>query len=356
MGVTLEAESARPIRLGNEMFDGRGRGDQDMTDLSPDKAAELRREAFDWLRRLSSGEATMADADALERWRARSRAHAAEFAKAALLWDVLGDAARKAESGRAAAVSPPDQNDRRLARRGFLIGGAALAASVAGMFVLRPPLELWPSAAELAADFRTQPGERRKIEVAIDAAVELNTRTSLDLRPSVGNEARIELISGEAAVSTRVGADQALVVVAGAGRATARNSSFDIRKDGPSVSVSCIAGTVDVSCEERNVSIRAGQQVTYDARGTREVVAFDPDAITAWQRGLLIFRRVPLSDVVDEVNRYRAGRIILLDRAMRQRLVVATFRIDRIDDVVDFISRAMNIPIRSLPGGVVLAG
>jgi len=326
-----------------------------MPDLTPADRAALRTEALDWLRRLHSGEATPADAEALERWQARSPAHARAFADAALFWGVLGEAAGKAEHDRVVAMPAP-RPDRQLARRGFLVGSAALAASAAGVLVVRPPLALWPSVAELAADYRTGTGERRQIEIENVAAVELNTRTSLDLRPPRDGDPRIELITGEAAVSTRGGADRELVVIAGNGRAASRDASFNIRKDGAAVSVSCTAGTVAVTCADRTVAIRVGQQVAYDARGAGEVTAIDPEAITAWKRGLLMFRRAPLSRVIDEVNRYRSGRVILVDAALGQRQIVANFRLDRIEEVVDFMSKAMGIRVRSLPGGVVLVG
>jgi transmembrane sensor len=331
------------------------RADMKISEIDTASRAALRTEALDWLRRLHSGEASQADAEALARWRARSPAHAEEFAEAQLFWSVLGDAARKAE-GDIAVSSSAFRPGRHIARRAFLAGSAALAASAAGAMVLRPPLGLWPSAIELAADYRTRTGERRQIEIENLAAVELNTRTSIDLRPPIEGGTRIELIAGEAAVSTRDGADRDLVVVAGNGRVASRTASFNIRKDGSSVSVSCITGAIAVSCGDRTVALRDREQVAYDPQGAQEVAAIDPEVITAWQRGLLMFRRAPLSHVVEEVNRYRSGRVILLDAALGRRHVVANFRLDRINEVVDFISKAMGIPIRSLPGGVVLVG
>jgi transmembrane sensor len=326
-----------------------------ISNLDTTNKEALRSQALDWLRRLHSGEATASDAEALDQWRAKSPAHAAEFAEAALFWNVLGDAAHKAERIHAGSAPMPRPKPH-LARRGFLIGSAAVAASAAGALVMRPPLGLWPSAAELTADYRTSTGQQRKIDIADFAAVELNTRTSVNLRPPVDGGARIELIAGEVEVSSRGSGNREFVVVAGHGRVASRDASLNLRKDGPSVKVSCISGAVVVSCGDRMVPIRVGQQVTYDAHGAGEITSIDPEEITAWRRGLLMFRRTPLSYVIDEVNRYRSGRVILLDQALGRRQVVANFRLDRIDDVVDFISKAMGIPIRSLPGGIVLVG
>ncbi|WP_260855177.1 FecR/PupR family sigma factor regulator [Mesorhizobium amorphae] len=49
----------------------------------------LQREAQEWLLRLTSGNVTVADAEALKRWCARSKTHAQAFAEASLLWENL---------------------------------------------------------------------------------------------------------------------------------------------------------------------------------------------------------------------------------------------------------------------------
>src|ERR1700758_5406150 len=66
----------------------------------------LKREAQQWVMRLTSGEATAADAEALKRWRLTSRAHRQAFAEANLLWDKLRPAAAAAETATRGAESP----------------------------------------------------------------------------------------------------------------------------------------------------------------------------------------------------------------------------------------------------------
>jgi transmembrane sensor len=64
----------------------------------PDTEPELRlltREAIAWLLRLTSGEATVEDAEAFERWHAQSPDHAAAWSEAVRLWRALGPALRE---------------------------------------------------------------------------------------------------------------------------------------------------------------------------------------------------------------------------------------------------------------------
>jgi transmembrane sensor len=173
----------------------------DQDDQSHEEGEALRREAIEWLTRLSSGETTAADGEALSRWCGESPAHAAAFAEANLLWSTLGPAARNVAARAVAGASA--QRPNVMARRAFLgAAGAAVAASV-GYLIVRPPLDMWPSISELAAQYRTGTGERRQLAMADGAAVEMNTRTSLNLEAASSGASRIELITGEAVVTTR---------------------------------------------------------------------------------------------------------------------------------------------------------
>jgi transmembrane sensor len=317
----------------------------------------LKRQAIDWLVRLSSGEVTEADAEALRSWCSESAAHAEAFAEANMLWDVLGPAARNA----AARARPRDERSARLQfsmrRRAFLGGAAAAAtAAAAGCLIVWPPLGLWPSASELMAEHRTATGERRQLAMTGGAAVEMNTQTSLNIARAAGGADRIELIAGEAVVTTGATISEPVMVIAADGRTTASNAKFDVRFDGARVCVSCLDGSVDVEHGGAVTALQQKQQVTYGRYGFGQVVSVDPAVLTSWRMGVLIFRRELLSRAVEEINRYRPGRIILVDASLGRKRIDASFRLDRIDDIVAQIERVFEARVRVLPGGIVLLG
>src|ERR1700761_7892028 len=136
----------------------------------PQAAERIRQEAQDWLRRLTSGDATRADLDALDLWRAASPGHRRALAEANLLWDVLGKVAREATAPSLTYSSPGSARGRPIARRALL--GGAVAASVAYLLA-RPPFHLWPAVAELMAAHHTATGERRELAVAPGIAVQM---------------------------------------------------------------------------------------------------------------------------------------------------------------------------------------
>ncbi len=320
---------------------------------NPDEMTDrLQREALDWVIRLTSGAATVEDADALQKWRGLSAAHARAFAEAARLRRSLRDAVREPDVNRGAVILPlrPPRNSRTVVTRRALLGGA-IAASAVGM-IARPPLGLWPSLAELTADYRTGIGEQRRVALSDGVSVQLNTQTSIAVRPTL-HEHHIELISGEAAVTTAVPSAQRFVMIAGNGRANAVQANFTVRRDGDDGCVTCVDGEVQVEHGGGLVRLGARQQVTYTKRNVGSVVAADPEVATAWRRGLLVFHDVPLNLVVEEINRYRPGKIILVGSKLGSRLVNGVFQVDRIEGVIDQL-RNLSLTAKSMPGGIVL--
>jgi len=118
--------------------------------------------------------------------------------------------------------------------------------------------------------------------------------------------------------------------------------------------VTCLDGTVDVEHGGHSVQLHQAEQVSYSPQGIGTTRAVDVAQVTAWQSGLLIFRDRPLSSVVDEVNRYRSGKIIILNTDLKRRLVNGTFQINKLDNFVAQVQQLFGVQATSLPGGVVL--
>ncbi len=305
-----------------------------------------------WVLRLRSGEVTQADLDAFARWRGESHEHRRAFAVANAHWSQLREAAQN--------ITTKQRSADRLSvvSRRALFGGA-IAASIGGAAVLavKPPLDLWPTFSQLMADYRTDIGERRQVAFADAVSVEMNTRTSLAVEGHATDARQIELIEGQIAVTAGAnGSKQStpFVVVAGQGRTRASRATFDLRYDGDSVVVTCVDGEVSVECQSGQETLRASQQISYTSRGFSGVAVTDGHVAEAWRRGLLVIENQPLSQVIPEINRYRRGRIVLLNDDIGRLPLDATFRLDRIDEVVPKLVQLFNLRARNLPGGIVL--
>jgi transmembrane sensor len=327
-----------------------------MTD--PEKSSgpsdDLLREALRWVLRLHSGQVSQADIDAVKRWRAASAAHRQAFAEANLRLDLVRTAAGNMTKKSDVAGLDQGSLKRRLLTRRAVAGGAAAAAAAGALYAaVHPPLGLWPAPGELMADYRTTTGEQRKVSFAGDVSVEMNTRTSLSVGAAEAEASQIQLIAGEIAVATTT---TSVTVIAGQGRTSATHAAFDLRREGSRVSVTCLSGTVAVECRGGAATLQPRQQIAYDEQALSSIGSVDPGIVEAWRQGLLVFENQPLSRVIEEINRYRRGRIILLDAALGRLPLDATFRLDRIDEAVPKIAHVFGAKVRSLPGGIVLLG
>jgi transmembrane sensor len=319
----------------------------------PAPSETLMREAKDWVARLHSHEVETTEADALARWRNLSPAHEQAFVEASRRWALFRSAALNLAARNAATTMSPAAAPRKIGRRAVL--GGALAASTAGAAYLaaRPLLSLWPSLHELTADYRTATGRQRQLVLAETVSVEMNTQTSLSTRPSQSAAEAIELISGEIAVAAK----SPFTVFAGGGQARSQQGVFDLRSNGgATVSVVCLDGGVQVGCRGGEAVLRPGQRIVYDNNGLGQLSNVNATSVEAWRKGLLIFEEIPLSNVIAEINRYRPGRIILMDASFGTLPVDATFRIDRIDEAAFRLADVFELRIRRLPAGIVLLG
>ncbi|TAI67961.1 FecR domain-containing protein [Bradyrhizobium sp. Leo170] len=321
----------------------------------------LEREAVAWVRRLTSGQMTVADAETLRDWRSRSPAHGAAFATASRLWRDLEPAGRNLRWQ--SRVSGPAEIEERqrpasLSRRYLLGAGLASAAAAAAYALVRPPLDLWPSLTELRADYRTGTGEQRDISLSAETSVRMNTQTSIVIRSLESDNERLELIGGQALFSTTAREGRSLAVLAADRWITATEAQFDIRhlhgRTAPLVCVTCMQGSLAIVRDSETTPVIPGQQLRYDSNGPARLETVDPEIISAWQRGVLIFRATLLSDVVEEVNRYRPGRIVVVNSELGRSPVSGRFRIDNLNEILDQIARAFGAKVRSLPGGLVL--
>lgn len=323
----------------------------------PSDMEELRSEARAWIVRLRFGDATASDTAEMLRWRARSPHHASALSEAVRLHRLLLKTAQ--EPSLPTAEIPPVVAKAEirsaprpyLGRRAFL--GSAMAASIGGFLVVRPPLGLWPSLAELRSDYRTGTGQRQTIALAKGVSVELNTRTSVALA-SDDHFDRLQLISGEVAVDAS-NPIRPVAIRTGGGEAVSNKGRFGVRLTDAGTCVTCLAGGVEVTtASAAKATLGPGQQLTFGHGPLGKVASVDPVKAEAWRRGLLIFTHEPLSEVVDEINRYRPGKIILANSQLSGIPVNAVFKLDRMDRALSQIREVADAREINLPGGLVV--
>jgi transmembrane sensor len=329
-----------------------------------DAVREAKAQARAWMVHLRSGEATPTDIQAFRRWCTAHPEHAQGVTALSDVWGTVGAAMqevaqRKPQTAGAWRAGVAPTHPLRPGRRAWL--GFAVVAG-ASWLALRPPLGLWPALGDLAADYRTGTGEQRKVALNDRVVVEMNTQTRIDVLHAQAVRSGISLLAGETeVVATRpvdMAADPAgnrpFLVVAGRGRLQALDARFDVRRDGNEVCVTCVSGSVTFDHPQQRLTLLAAQQLIYDDSVVRSVSRVDPSTVTAWRRGILVFESMPLAQVVEEINRYRPGKLILRNAALGASRVEAQLPIGKLDDAIDLLGKSYGAHVTRLPGDIVL--
>lgn len=319
-----------------------------------DRDEEIEEAAALWVAWLGEGPLNAGAQAELERWLAEDPRHRAAFVEAQAAWQVMTEVARAPGSlrdGSPRAAARPAAG--RVGRR-----WRALAALAASLLVLIGGTILWSAdpLLALAADYRTAPGEQRQLTLSDGSIVDLGPASAIAVRFD-DRERRIELLGGVAYVvaAPRQGDEQRpFLVEAGAGSARALGTQFAVRRGSRSVEVVVVEHNVAVAVDGRTgkaaeVVLSPGQSVRYSEAGLGSVQTANLDHVLAWRRNWLVFDRVPLAQVVEELNRYRGGRIVIGDSALSRRQVSGVFDMADRESALATIARELGARTVSAP-------
>jgi len=317
-------------------------------------------QAWVWLRLLTSGDAKAWDVEGFERWLHASPAHESAFRLAKQQWATLkpvaGAALRRMPDAAAARERGKQERARDPRNRRAFLAAATGAAAVAGVALVYPPAGLWPAAGEWGADYRTATGEQQALELAPRIKVTLNTQTRIRRQGAGGEITGIELLSGEAAIDidrpAMASGGRAFAVVAGSGRSLAEDGRFEVRNLEGKICVTCIEGSARVEHPLGERRLAAHQQLIYDGGTLGLASTVDPAQASAWRKGELVFNNTRLAEVIAEINRYRPGRVLLMNASVRDMPVSGSFYIASLSEALSLLQRTYDLKARSLPGGL----
>ncbi len=320
---------------------------------------EIERIAAEWVVRLDDPRLSGAERATFDAWLMTDPAHRAAFEHARRAWSGLE--VLKSQPGRLRAVIAPapklaDKPATPRARNAAV--GLGLLAVVA-LGVLYQTGNPWIA---LTADYRTGAGEIRTVRLSDGTTVDLGASSAIAIEfdPQIR---RVWLLAGEAyfTVAPRQGEERRpFVAAAEGGTAMALGTQFAVEDSGASAIVTAVEHRIEVSIPSASqglasVTLSPGDTVQYDGqKGLGPVHRADVAAATAWRHGMLIFDNAPLSDVVAKLNRYRRGRIVVMNSALGERRVSGVFPTDNLDNIVETISTELGARAVSAPPLVTL--
>jgi transmembrane sensor len=295
-------------------------------------------EALEWFVRMRDDKVTAADRQALEEWLARDEAHLAAWKHAQALWarfDIMQPEFHRMRRGRPI-----------LSRRNFILGSVAMIGGLGGLYAI--------DQTGLFAEYKTDIGERRTIGLPDGSIVELGSYSALSTHFSEV-ERRVELYRGEGFFNVSHDPARSFLVSAGGGTTQALGTKFDIKFVDALVTVAVSEHAVQVQGRGfSNLRLEEGWQISYGRDGLGQPTQASLDTVEAWRDDRIIFQDVPLRRVLEELERYRRGRIILMDSSIGAIPVTGVFETAHTESALQTIADTLGVRLLNAANYVTL--
>jgi transmembrane sensor len=233
------------------------------------------------------------------------------------------------------------RTSRRLATLSVVLAGLVAGA----VWLERPGL-----IEDFRADYVTERGERRNIILVDGSSVLLDADSAL-----VAGERRVRLIRGGAFFEV-VPSSIPFVVEAANGEVRVLGTGFDVRLLQNGASVTLAHGRVSVRTEAQAgpTVLQPGEQVQFGPEG---VAAAHPVALEdalAWRGGRYTFYGARLGDVVEEIGRYRNGRIVIATSALADERVTGSFSLSDTDEALSSLQASVGFAMHRLTSRMIV--
>jgi transmembrane sensor len=333
----------------------------------PDPAAE--EQASLWAARLEGGTLSAADRDALDAWLNADASHRPLLSSyCQFSTDLEEQLLSLVATGGVTLPPEPEQESvaefdaappARRRRWGFPhLAGIALAAAAAAavvFWVSRPAPRL-----ETVA---TATAQRSTVTLSDGSRVELNARTSFTFQNGA-HERRLQFASGEAFFTVAKDPARPFIIATPAGSVRVTGTVFNVRQDAPAtLEVTVVEGSVQVRPGDAAATL-TGEPYALTANAclsavggtvrTRTLDQTELDAVLAWRQGQVVFKDVPLWDVLKRLADYH-GKAIYPSAAVEQskQLVGTRYNIDDLGGTLDALGQSFGLQIEHESNGTI---
>ncbi len=304
---------------------------------------EVLEQAMLWMVRLQSGLSSQDERIACQRWRQENTEHERAWQRL----NGIGQGLRESTHALAAPDARQLLNARtQLSRRGVLRGMAGVAVLLAAGQGIRQR-NLLPG---VFSDYATATGERRSLTLDEGLDLKLDTRTTLDSEALADgrlltlNSGRI-LMELRSSVSVRVATPEVLIEPAVGSRLMISHGlpgAFGTR-------VQLLRGDALIEqAQGQRFELSGGWQQAFSIDQAGPVTSLGA-AASAWVQGQLLAERMPLGELLAELDRYRPG-FLRCDPAIAPLPVSGAFSIDQPEASLDLLTKVLPVRVHKVLG------
>lgn len=318
-----------------------------------DSAAQIERQAADWLARRTGSAWSVADQEQLTRWLEASTANKVAFLRLESVWNqadrlkALGVIARPERA-------PTRNNAPRPIGwlRPLSLAAGVMLVTTLGIIGYR----IWMPR---GSSFQTGVGALTSVPMPDGSKVTLNTDSQVRIAVTE-HERRINLARGEAFFEVAKDPTRPFVVVAGHCRVVAIGTQFSVWREADEVRVAVTEGRVRVERSDNvpPTEVAAGSIAHAGDAGVliEHRRAGEVEETLDWRRGYLFFHDLPLSDAVAELNRYNQKKIVIDGPDIAGIRISGSFRSTNVNGFVHLLHEGFSINVEKKGEQIVLSG
>ncbi|MBX3331325.1 MAG: FecR family protein [Nitrospira sp.] len=274
-------------------------------------------EANTWLLRIHSGFMSPMERREFEDWRARSPVHQAQFRDAEQFWHALDGLTSQVLNEKHESTRTDLVTRRASSRTSGLAARLRWPAIAAAFLIVLTTMLFWSTPSVWLSDYKTAPGEQKSVTLSDGSTVFLNTHSAFSVNLSEHRRS-LTLTQGEALFEVAHDIERPFEVTVDGWIVQAVGTTFNIDRHAETITVTVIEGAARLLHDNDAWDIPVGYRIAYDEHHiVSELKPVDVLKTTAWRKGEFLFTDMPLGMIVEELNRYRPGRILIAPASLR---------------------------------------
>lgn len=321
------------------------------------KRAQAEKEAVAWFTRMN-GKPSRTDKQNFQAWWQLNSFNQDAYRRIGMLWSSSvtpgAEIAREEASSLARHLGHiEDIRKRRKSHNKAAIGALALMFLLGSGWVWLEKPNIWQ---DFNADYVSARGETRHVLLTDGSSVLLDADTAIAVR--LDDDVRqVELLRGTAFFEVKP-SNVPFIVKAANGSAHVLGTAFDVALNDESVEVTLEHGSlrVEVANSLDQVVLKPGESVEYSDKGISMPQKIELGEALAWHEGRFVFNNATLDDVLQQIERYRAGRVIVLGSALGGRRISGSFSLKDPNAALSSLQASVGFKMHKLSERLIVIG
>ncbi len=302
----------------------------------------LSRRAAGFFERRRYGEWSDADQAELDAWLAESVLHRVAY----LRMEGIAAHTRRLAALRPVELRGSAQDGKGKAWLRLFVFPLLAAASIVAIIAFGIPLANYLMQPPLRT-YSTDIGGRSLLSFADHTQIELNTDTIVRFRMT-NKERTVWLDKGEAWFHVSHDAGNPFILFAGKNRVTDLGTEFLVRRGAGRMEVALLQGRAGLSTQGAPTTTLVAGDDAVATPVSLSVTRKTPQQLAdelAWRRGMLVFRKTRLADVVREFNRYNQTKLVVADPSIADVKISAELKTDDYEGFLQLAQAVLNLRV-----------